>query len=281
MIKKPEWIRVKLQGEGKFAKVDGLLAELSLNTVCKEANCPNRMECFNKGTATFMILGRNCTRNCTFCNVTKALPQEVDREEPRKITEAVKHLGIKHVVITSVTRDDLKDGGAMHFSDVVKSLKENCTGITVEVLIPDFQGDEGSLKIVLDSGPEILNHNVETVPSLYEKVRPMADYQRSLNLLRNSKKVNHSVMTKSGMMLGFGETKVEVKSVMNDLRNVGCDVLTIGQYLRPSTKHIEVYEYVHPDIFKEYEETGYEMGFKYVASSPLVRSSYNAAKALE
>jgi len=277
-MKKPEWIRVKLQGEGTFKKVDDILSSLSLNTVCKEANCPNRMECYNKGTATFMILGKNCTRNCTFCNVTKSIPEPVDTEEPSKIADAVSRMHIKHVVITSVTRDDLSDGGAAHFAAVVNKIKDINENLTVEVLIPDLKGNYEDLKTVLESYPDILNHNVETAPSLYKKVRPMANYKQSIDVLKNSKEINPDILTKSGIMVGLGESKEEIFDVMKDLRNVGCDILTIGQYLRPSMKHIEIAEYVHPDVFKEYEEKGYEMGFRYVASSPLVRSSYNAAE---
>jgi len=277
---KPEWLRIRVQSGGNYSEVENILKDLSLNTVCEEANCPNKMECFNRKTATFMILGRTCTRNCTFCNVEKNKPQPVDEDEPMHVAKAVRELNLRHVVITSVTRDDLPDGGADHFARVINEIKKLDKKVTVEVLIPDFKGSIEALNKVADAMPEVINHNVETVPRLYPSVRPMAVYKRSLKLLDNVKNRNSKIFTKSGIMLGLGENKEEVIEVLKDLRDVDCDFLTIGQYLAPSKKHHPVIEYVHPDIFEEYENKAYELGFKYVASGPLVRSSYLAEKAL-
>lgn len=278
--KKPEWLRMKIQGSHISSEVNSILDDLSLNTVCKEANCPNRMECFNRSTATFMILGSVCTRNCTFCNVTKGKPQKLDVDEPRKVAIAVDKLKLKHAVITSVTRDDLSDGGAEQFAQVVKEIRKLGKGISVEVLIPDFMGDAEALAKVIEAKPEIINHNVETVPGLYPRVRPRAIYERSLELLRRVKEADSEILTKSGIMLGLGETEEAVADVMKDLRAVGCDILTIGQYLAPSSKHHPVVEYVHPDIFAKYKKIGDELGFKNVVSAPLVRSSYHADEVL-
>ncbi len=278
---KPEWIKVRLKGEHQLRQVKEMLDRLSLHTVCEEANCPNIAECFGRKTATFMILGRVCTRNCTFCNVTKGSVQPLDPNEPRHVAEAVKELQLRHVVVTSVTRDDLPDGGAGQFAEVINSIKALDKKVVVEVLIPDFQGDRDALKLVVDAKPEIINHNVETVPRLYPTVRPMAKYQRSLDLLRNVKEMDDSILTKSGIMLGLGERETEVIDVLKDLRNVGCDLMTIGQYLAPSKKHHPVVEYISPEVFDRYKDIGMEMGFKHVASSPLVRSSYHADQALK
>jgi len=276
--RRPEWLKVKVRGGQNTSAVQQILNKHSLNTVCKEANCPNRGECFNKGTATFMILGRNCTRNCTFCNVTKEKPELVDKDEPFNVAQAVDKLNLKHTVITSVTRDDLQDGGAEHFAQVVEEIRKLNKTITIEVLIPDFKGMESSLKRVVEAKPDIINHNVETAPSLYSEVRPMAVYDRSLELLANVKKMDDSILTKSGFMVGLGETENDIVGILKDLRKVNCDIITIGQYLAPSLKHHPVIEYIHPDIFKRYEEIASEMGFKYVSSAPLVRSSYHAEK---
>lgn len=275
---KPDWLKVKLQGLGKLAEIKDMLKRLSLHTVCEEANCPNIIECFGKRTATFMILGRICTRNCTFCNVTNGDTQTIDPEEPHHIAQAVKELDLKHVVVTSVTRDDLPDGGAEHFVQVIEKVKQLNKNIIIEVLIPDFQGDHEALAAVIQAKPNILNHNVETIPRLYPTVRPQAIYQRSLDLLENVKQLDNEVYTKSGIMLGLGEKHEEVVALMEDLREKDCDLLTIGQYLAPSSKHHPVVEFIHPDIFEQYKDIGYDLGFKYVASSPLVRSSYNAEK---
>jgi lipoic acid synthetase len=278
--RKPEWLKIKIRsGEDKTA-VEKLLEQLSLHTVCEEANCPNLMECFSRRTATFMILGRFCTRNCTFCNVEKGTPSKVDELEPLHVTEAVRELHLKHVVITSVTRDDLADGGAGQFAAVIRMLKNGAPGVVIEVLIPDFQGDPQALTKVISAQPEVINHNVETVPRLYPEVRPIAVYRRSLDLLRNVKRSDPKILTKSGIMVGLGEIEPEVIEVLNDLRSVNCDLLTIGQYLAPSRRHHPVAEYIHPEVFEKYRQIGLGLGFKYIASGPLVRSSYQADKAL-
>lgn len=281
--RKPEWIRINLSKSksGNLNYVKDLLSDLSLNTVCEEANCPNRVECFSKKTATFMILGSECSRNCTFCNVSHNKLQPVDPKEPENVANAVVKLGLKHAVITSVTRDDLSDGGAKYFHDVVRLIKDLDENIIIEVLISDLKGDFEALKTVVDSNPEVLNHNVETVPRLYSKVRPMAIYERSLEVLKNSKEINTNILTKSGIMVGLGEKEEEVIQVMKDLRKVNCDFLTIGQYLAPSSKHHPIIEYVHPNTFKKYKKEALRLGFKFVASDPLVRSSYNAAEMLD
>lgn len=279
---KPEWLRVRARSTREFDEVEDMLRRLSLHTVCSEANCPNRMECFSRRTATFMILGSVCTRNCTFCNVQKgAAPETVDPAEPLHVAQAAAELGLRHVVVTSVTRDDLPDGGAGHFAAVVRAIRAHNSQTAVEVLIPDFKGDISALQKVVDAKPEIINHNVETVPRLYPEVRPMAAYGRSIELLRNVKRMEAGIYTKSGIMLGLGERRDEVESVFHDLRDADCDFLTVGQYLAPSAQHHPVVGYIHPDTFKEYEETALSLGFKYVASGPLVRSSYQAEKALQ
>lgn len=278
--RKPSWLKVKIELSSNLKQVQALTRTLNLNTVCQEANCPNRLECYNKGTAAFMILGSVCTRNCRFCNVSSGKPEAVDCNEPVHVAEAIKKLDLKHAVITSVTRDDLPDGGAMHFNNVINEIHKLNPNTSVEVLIPDLKGDLDSLKIILDAKPEILNHNVETVPRLYKDVRPQAIYKRSMDLLYNVKKINSNILTKSGFMLGLGETEDEIIQLLKELKEINCDIVTIGQYLAPSEEHIEVVEYIHPDVFEKYRQIGMDMGFKYIASSPLVRSSYNAAKAL-
>lgn len=275
-LRKPEWIRVKMQGGIQQNKVNALTSNLSLNTVCDEANCPNRMECYTRGTATFMILGKNCTRNCTFCNVTREKPEKVDPDEPENVAKAISKLGLKHAVITSVTRDDLEDQGANQFVRVVEEIRKATPKVTIELLIPDMQGNKDLIDIIIDSEPNILNHNVETVPELYDKVRPMAKFERSIGLLDYVKKTRPDMRTKSGIMLGLGETKEQVLRVFKRLREVDCDMLTLGQYLQPTAKHIPVVEYITPDQFNEYKEIALSMGFKRVASAPLVRSSYYA-----
>lgn len=274
--RKPEWLRVKIRGGEMSGNVHEVLKKYSLNTVCTEANCPNRMECYNKRTATFMILGKNCTRNCTFCNVTKEEPEVVDINEPVNVAKAIEKLNLRHAVITSVTRDDLADGGSAHFAEVVKEIRKVNKGVTIEVLIPDFNGDIEALKKVVDAKPDVINHNVETVPSLYKKVRPMAIYERSLELLLRVKDMDNTILTKSGFMLGLGEKEEEVIDLLRGLRGVNCDIVTIGQYLAPSSEHHSVIEYVHPDMFKKYETIGINMGFRHISSAPLVRSSYHA-----
>lgn len=274
--RKPEWLKIKFQDPKHINKVERLLKGLSLHTVCQEATCPNRMECFNKGTATFMILGSICTRGCRYCDVETGKPKGVDPNEPENLAKATKELNLRHVVITSVTRDDLEDGGADQFVKCIEKVRETSKATSIEVLIPDLQGNEEALAKIVAAAPEIINHNIETVPSLFKKIRPVADYQQSLDLLANVKKMNPKIFTKSGLMVGLGETEEEVVRVFADLREVGCDFLTVGQYLQPSKKHIAVAEYIHPDLFKDYEKVAYEMGFKHVASGPFVRSSYNA-----
>ncbi|WP_053956057.1 lipoyl synthase [Inediibacterium massiliense] len=281
VYRKPQWLRINLSQGRNLDDVENLLKKYSLNTVCREANCPNRMECFSKKTATFMILGKECSRNCKFCNVSHGELEEVDENEPENVANAALDLKLKHVVITSVTRDDLVDGGAGHFAKVIKTIKSNDPKIIVEVLIPDFKGDDEALSKVVKAKPEIINHNVETVPRLYEKVRPMAIYERSLQLLKNVKMMDNNIFTKSGIMVGLGEREEEVIEVFKDLRKAGCDFLTIGQYLPPSKKHYPLVEYIHPEIFEKYKEEALQLGFCFVASGPFVRSSYHAAEAMK
>jgi len=281
VLRKPQWLRIKIPNNHGNQRVERLLDDLNLNTVCREANCPNRAECYSKGTATFMILGRNCTRRCRFCNVNSAEPQCVDEREPQRVARAVKEMGLRYVVVTSVTRDDLTDGGATHFRETIKEIKKLNKDVAVEVLIPDLQGDADSLALVLEALPETLNHNIETVPRLYTEVRPEADYKRSLDLLRRAKEIEGRVKTKSGIMLGLGETKEEVVEVMRDLRKNNVDFLTLGQYLAPSKEHLPVREYVTPEDFKWYRDRALELGFEGVASDPLVRSSYKAWELFE
>lgn len=279
--KKPDWLKVKIPLGATTKGVENMLETLSLNTVCKEANCPNRLECFHRRTATFLILGQVCTRNCTFCNITKGRPTTVDLLEADHVADAVKKLNLKHAVITSVTRDDLPDGGARHFVNVIETIRKTTPNVTVEVLIPDFEGNADALGLVVNAKPDIINHNVETVPNLYSNVRPLAQYERSLELLKNSKILDKSILTKSGFMLGLGENEDEVISLLEDLKSVDCDIITIGQYLAPSPLHHPVIDYVPPEVFDKYKEIGIKMGFKYVASAPLVRSSYYADKVFE
>src|SRR6056297_332221 len=275
-MRKPEWLRIKYRKNEQTEQVISLLKRLSLHTVCQEAMCPNLFECFGKKTATFMILGKNCTRNCTFCNVQKRKPDPVDVHEPDHLVEAVKELALNYIVITSVTRDDLTDGGASQFVQAIQKLHQFSDELLVEVLIPDFNGNHDALAEVVKAEPDVLNHNVETVPRLYPEVRPMADYQRSLTVLKRSKEINPKILTKSGIMLGLGEKEKEVYHVLQDLRKAGCSMLTIGQYLAPSRFHHPIVEYIHPYQFANYEEKAYQMGFKGVASAPLVRSSHRA-----
>jgi len=279
--RKPEWLKVRANTGRENEEVMALLRSLSLHTVCESADCPNCGECFRRRTATFMVLGGVCTRNCRFCSVTRGCPETVDPEEPERVAEAAHRLGLRHVVVTSVTRDDLPDGGAAHFSLVIRAIRRRFGGSppVIEVLIPDFKGDSGALDTVLQAAPDILNHNVETVPRLYPTVRPMAVYARSLEVLRLAKALSPDVVTKSGLMVGLGERFDEVLGVMRDLRGAGCDLLTIGQYLAPSRLHHPVVEYVKPPVFDEYRKRALEMGFKYAACGPLIRSSYMAEDA--
>lgn len=275
-MRKPDWLKIKLSETGKVTGTERMLKNLSLHTVCQEANCPNLPECFGRQTATFMILGKMCTRHCTFCNVGKGEPQRVDPQEPAHVAEAVTKLKLKHVVITSVTRDDLPDGGAGHFARVIERIRETNSQITIEVLIPDFRGDGAALSSVVHAKPHILNHNLETVPRLYPEVRPQASYLRSLKLLKQVKELAPEIRTKSGIMVGLGEKEAEVAELMQDLREAACDFFTIGQYLAPSKKHHPVVEYIHPEVFGKYKDLGEAMGFQHVAAGPFVRSSYHA-----
>lgn len=272
----PEWLTVKAPRRGMYEEMAGFLESMGLHTVCQSASCPNIGECFGRHTATFMILGNECTRSCGFCGVRHEDPLPVDPDEPRRVAEASMKLGLRYVVVTSVTRDDLRDGGASHFAETIRCLKGS--DAKVEVLIPDFQGDRDALETVLSAEPFVLNHNVETVPRLYSVVRPQADYRRSLAVLETSKRFAASIYVKSGLMVGLGEREEEVFEVLSDLRSAGCDIVTIGQYLQPSRKNLPVVEYIPPSQFEEYERIGRDMGFRHVASGPFVRSSYHAAE---
>ena len=277
--RKPDWLKVPYNAEA-VEEVARLMRDLHLNTVCREANCPNLGECFKKRTATFMILGAHCTRNCRFCNVTCAAPEPVDEDEPRHLAEAARALGLRHVVVTSVTRDDLPDGGAGHFARVIYALREALPGATVEVLIPDFKMDKAALDKVIEARPDVLNHNVETVPALYAAVRPQAIYARSLDVLRYCKTQAPDMLTKTGFMVGLGETDDQIDALMDDIAATGCDILTIGQYLQPSPAHAPLQRYVTPDEFAAYRDRALGKGIRYCVSTPLVRSSYRAAEAL-
>ena len=280
MERKPAWLKVSYN-QGAVDEIAQLMRELNLNTVCREADCPNIGECYRKHTATFMILGSRCTRNCRFCNVRCGAPAEVDPEEPANVARAAKALRLRHAVVTSVTRDDLPDGGAAHFAGVVRAIREACPGTTVEVLIPDLKGDEKSLDIVLAARPDVLNHNMETVRELYAAVRPEAAYARSLGVLRYAKKARPDSITKTGFMVGLGETDDQIGRLMDDVLATGCDILTIGQYLRPSPEHAPLARYATPEDFDRYRDLALQKGFKHVASAPLARSSYRAHEALE
>ena len=272
--RRPHWLKVKLSGSGHYNQVRHLVKESSLHTVCASAHCPNIGECWAKRTATFMIMGDHCTRNCRFCAVLNGKPLVLDPDEPEKVALAVKELNLRYAVITSVTRDDLKDGGSSHFSKTIHAIRNMCPGCKVEVLIPDFQGDENALLTVLDAEPDVLNHNVETIARLYPFVRPQADYQRSLDVLAFAKK--NGALTKSGIMVGFGETFEEIIQTMRDLRNVNCDLLTVGQYLRPSWEYVPIDRFLSPEEFQEIKKQGLQLGFMHVEAGPLVRSSYHA-----
>jgi lipoic acid synthetase len=277
---KPSWLRRRAITVEDWQQMKSMLDQLSLATICEEANCPNIGECFRRKTATFLILGRVCTRNCRFCAVQHGQPGPLDPDEPKHLVEAVQHLGLRHVVITSVTRDDLPDGGAAHFATCVEAIHRS-TPVTVEVLVPDFAGNETALQFVVQSQPEVFGHNLEVVPRLYPQMRSRANYQRSLRLLQRTKELDASIYTKSGLMVGVGETEEEVVDVMDDLREVGCDFLTIGQYLRPSLQHYAIVEYVTPTTFEHYAEVANGLGFRGVQCGPFVRSSYAAGAMLE
>lgn len=276
--RKPEWFKIKAPLGTNYREVRSLIDSLGLHTVCQEANCPNRAECYGAKTATFLILGDICTRGCTFCNVRRGKPGEIDSEEPRRVAEASKKLGLKYAVVTSVTRDDLPDGGASIFAETIRSIREKNHGCRVEVLIPDFRGNENALRTVLDAEPDVLNHNLETVERLYPLVRKGANYRRSLQLFENIRSYKPETATKSGIMVGLGESSEELETAMNDLYNSGCQLLTIGQYLAPSKKHHQIVKFYTPDEFEELKKIALKIGFSGVVSGPLIRSSYQASK---
>ncbi len=276
-LRKPDWIRVRIPASGKINEVKQKLRKHKLHTVCEEAACPNIGECFGGGTATFMIMGDICTRRCPFCDVGHGRPNPLNADEPKELATAIADMGLKYVVVTSVDRDDLKDGGAQHFADCIRYAKEMSPKLEMEVLVPDFRGRmEIALDILEQTPPDVFNHNLETVPSLYKKVRPGSDYQWSLDLLKRYKERCPKVLTKSGLMLGLGETKEEVIQVMKDMRAHNIDMITLGQYLQPSREHLALERYVHPDEFDEFAKIAKELGFVRVASGPMVRSSYHA-----
>ncbi|MHC4779436.1 MAG: lipoyl synthase [Planctomycetota bacterium] len=276
----PPWIRRQIPAAGSFAKTREILEDLRLETVCSGAKCPNRSKCYARGTATFLILGSHCSRNCGFCSIEPGSLAPLDPGEPSRVAEAVRRMGVKHAVITSVTRDDLGDGGASQFAVTVKSIRERNPTVSIEVLTPDFGGRIDAVRTVADAGPDVYNHNVETVPSLYPEVRPDADFGRSLDVLRAAKEATPGRWTKSGLMLGLGETGAEVVSSLRALRAVDCDFVTIGQYLKPAPGCLEVKEYVTPEVFEGWRRKGLELGFRAVASAPFVRSSFRAEEML-
>ncbi len=274
--KLPDWLKIRVPKTDTIKMVQGMMRDKHLHTVCESARCPNLPECWTKKTATFMILGNTCTRSCGFCAINVGKGEEVDILEPVKVAKVAKDLNLKHVVVTSVTRDDLSDQGSNQFSKTIHALHKHIPYAIVEVLTPDFKGRYKDIETVIEAHPEIYNHNVETVPRLHTIVRPQAKYERSLDVLKYIKEVDSTIYTKSGLMLGLGETSDEVIGVMKDLRSVGVDAFTLGQYLRPTPKHLPVVEYIHPSVFKEYQTIGEDMGFSFVASGPFIRSSYNA-----
>ena len=279
--RKPDWLKRRLPTGETFNQVRELIEAGRLHTVCQEAKCPNIWECYSHRTATFLIMGERCTRNCRFCSVTPGLPEPLDPDEPRRVAEAVERMSLKYVVITSVTRDDVPDGGAAHFAATIGEIRRRLPETEIEVLIPDFQGDAAALETVLAARPNVLNHNLETVPRLYSQVRPQADYRRSLELLQRSQSLAPAIPTKSGLMLGLGEKPEELRRTLLDLREAGCRILTLGQYLRPSPEHLPVDAYVPPDVFEEWRKAALEMGFAQVASAPFVRSSYHAKESFQ
>lgn len=275
-IRKPDWLRVKLPTGENYKHVRGLVDHYKLHTICESGNCPNMGECWGAGTATFMILGNVCTRSCGFCAVYTGMPSELDWNEPQRVAQAVKLMQVKHAVITSVNRDELKDGGAAIWAATVNAIRLHSPTTTLETLIPDFKGNKESVDMMIEVKPEVVSHNMETIKRLYRQVRPQAKYERSLAVIKQLKE--GGVRTKSGIMLGLGENREEVFQVMDDLREAGCDVMTLGQYLQPTRNHLDVKEWIHPDQFKEYETVGLKKGFRFVESGPLVRSSYHAEK---
>ena len=278
---KPEWLKVRAPGSQNFVRLKGIMQELKLNTVCEDAHCPNIGECWHHGTATFMILGDTCTRACAYCAVAHGRPNELDTAEPARVAEAVARMGLKFAVITSVDRDDLKDGGASIFAETIRLTRERVPGCRIEVLIPDFKGDEAALRTVLDAKPDVLNHNIETVPRLYRTTRPGGRYERALQLLDRSRTYAPDIPTKSGLMVGLGEQWDEVVETLRDLSSVGCRIVTIGQYLRPSLANVPMDRYYTPAEFAELKRIGLELGLGHVESGPLVRSSYHAHEQTE
>lgn len=274
----PPWLRVKLPSGPAFRDTAKLLGDLNLNTVCQSAKCPNTWECFSRKVATFLIMGHVCSRNCAFCNITPGKMSPLDADEPRRVSEAVARLDLRHVVITSVTRDDLSDGGASHYAETIKTIRADHPKCSIEVLIPDFQGNQAALEKVIEAHPDIINHNVETSPDLYSKIRPQADYKQSLELLDRVKKSGSGIPSKSGLMVGLGEDDEMVRRVIDDLAEISCDMVTIGQYMRPSKNHPVVKRYVEPHIFDEYSAYGKSKNIAHMFCAPLVRSSYNAAE---
>ena len=274
--RRPEWLRVRAPQGPEYDRLQDLMRGLTLHTVCEEASCPNIGECWGRGTATFLLLGDVCTRSCGFCNVQRGRPKSYDLQEPVRVAEAVAHMKLRHVVLTSVNRDELPDGGSWVFAETIRQIRMRLPECTIETLIPDFKGDPTALETVMAAHPEILNHNVETVPRLYRTVRPQARYQRSLEVIRRAKAFDAAALTKSGVMLGLGETWGELLRVMDDLRRVDCDIITIGQYLQPSRYHLPIERYYTPEEFAGLQEEGEARGFKWVESGPLVRSSYHA-----
>jgi len=280
-VARPDWIRVPAPTGEQYRELKTLVDAQRLHTVCQSARCPNIGECWQSRTATFLILGNTCTRRCAFCAVNSGKPSEYDLDEPRRVGKAVAALQLKYAVVTSVTRDDLDDGGAAIFAETIRNIHDTTPGCRVEVLIPDFQGDAGALKTVVDARPDVLNHNIETVERLYSLVRPQANYRRSLELLTRAKGFDAETTTKSGIMLGLGETDEEILAALRDLRAAGCEIVTIGQYLRPSAGHLPIHKYYTPAEFTHFAEEGTAMGFRHVESAPLVRSSYHAREQSE
>lgn len=276
--RKPDWLKIRLPKGFKTSQVVGLLNEKHLHTICSSGMCPNRGECWGNGTATFMIGGNICTRSCKFCNVATGKPLPLDKKEISDIVDSVKSLKLKHIVITSVDRDDLPDLGASHWADMIRTLKKECPEVTMEVLIPDFQGRRELVQMVIDEKPDVISHNLETVRRLTPDVRCHATYDTSLAVIRQV--AESGIRSKSGIMLGLGETRDEILQTMNDLRDVGCEVMTIGQYLQPTAKHYPIHDYIHPDVFEEYRLEGLKLGFRHMESAPMVRSSYHAEKHL-
>jgi lipoic acid synthetase len=281
MRRHPDWLKVKIGGGESFVKMKSLLREAKLHTICEEAKCPNIAECFASGTAVFLILGDICTRDCKYCYVKHGKPTKINLNEPKDVAESVKKLGLKYVVITSVTRDDLEDGGAYIFRKTIQMIKKLNPNIAIEVLIPDFNGNVSSLKKVIDAKPDVINHNIEVVKNLFADIRPQGNYEISLKLLKDVKNINKDIKTKSGFMVGLGENDEEIFKTMKDLRNSDVDFLTVGQYLQPSKDHIEISKYYTPKEFEKFKKTAIDMGFKHVESGPLVRSSYHAEKAID